>query len=345
MFLLCGLGWGSWARAGESKPLPAMEVKWVHPHKGEIIRSITLPGTIKAYQQTTLYAKVGGYLKSIKVDRGDQVKEGDLLAEIEVPELLADLAKFKAELDVAKIDHQRMMEAQKKAPDLIVLQTVDTARGKFEIAKANLERIETLLGFAKITAPFAGVVTMRYVDLGAFIPAATSGSTASTAALLTLMDFNKVRAQVAVPELEVPLIARGLPVKVGVEELPGRSFDGSVTRFSYALDDATKTMLVEAELANSKWELRPGMFASIRIGIEKKTGVLLAPIEALVIDKTGSFLFTVVQNQARKVPVKTGFNDGQNVEIVSGAAAEDQVILVGKQVLNNGQPVKVLEVK
>ena len=98
-----------------------------------------------------------------------------MLADLEVPELIADLAKFKTEAEVAKIDFERTVEAQKKAPDLVIPQTVDNARGKFEVAKASLERIEKLLGFAKITAPFSGVVTMRYVDPGAFIPAATSG--------------------------------------------------------------------------------------------------------------------------------------------------------------------------
>jgi membrane fusion protein (multidrug efflux system) len=326
-------------------PPSAVSVKVIHPRRGEIIRSITLPGNVKAYQQTTLYAKVGGYLKSIKVDRGDSVKEGDLLAEIEAPELLADMTKCKAEVAVAKLDHDRTLDAQKKAPDLIVAQTVDNARGKYEIAKASMDRIETLLGFARITAPFSGVVTMRYVDLGAFIPAATSGSAANTAALLTVMDFSKVRVQVAVPELEVPLIVKSLPVAVSVEELPGRRFEGVITRFSYALDEVTKTMLAEAELPNPKWELRPGMFAHIRIGIEKKADVLLVPVEAIISDKAGAYLFTAVDNQARRMPVKTGFNDGINVEIISGVTANDLVILAGKQALNPGQAITSVEAK
>src|SRR5207249_11073252 len=111
-------------------------------------------------------------------------------------------------------------EAQRKAPDLVVQQSVDTAKSKSDIAKANLQRTETLLGVAKITAPFSGVITRRMVDPGAFIPAATSGSAAQNAALFTLMDFSKVRVQTAVPEPEVPLIKNGLVVKIAVEELP-----------------------------------------------------------------------------------------------------------------------------
>src|SRR5437016_3683715 len=236
--LLCGCDRSSSSTrpANVSSSAPA-SVQVVRPHQGEITRSITLPAEIRAYQQATLYAKVAGYLKTISVDKGDEVKEGALLAEIEVPELLADRAKFKAETEVAAIDYRRVSEAQRKASDLVVPQTVDNARGKLDMAKANLERTETLLGFARIIAPFSGVVTRSMVDPGAFVPAATSGSPAQNAALITLMDFTKVRVQVAVPEPEVPLIKTGLPVRVSVEEVPKRVFDGTVARFAYALDE------------------------------------------------------------------------------------------------------------
>src|SRR5207249_7454731 len=124
---------------------PPVAVQIVQPKRGSITRNVTLPGEIKPYQQATLYAKVAGYLKTIAVDKGDQVKEGALLAEIEVPELLADRAKYKAEIEVADLDYKRLSEAQKKAPDLIVPLAVDTAKSKSEVAKANLDRAETLL--------------------------------------------------------------------------------------------------------------------------------------------------------------------------------------------------------
>ena len=333
------------AEAPIAKAGPPLEVKTVRPHKGEITRSITLPGEVKAYQQATLYAKVGGYLKKITVDKGDEVKEGDLLADIEVPEMLADLAKFKAEVEVAAVDYKRVSEAQKKAPDLVVPQTVDFAKAKYDIAKANLERTETLLSFARITAPFSGVVVKRMVDPGAFIPAATSGSAAQSAAILMLMDYSKVRVQVAVPEPEVPFIAKGIAVKVTVEELPARAYEGSVTRFAHALDEATKTMLAEVEIPNHKRELRPGMYALVKVVVERKTDAFVIPVEALVVEKVAAFVFTLVDNKAKKIPVKTGFNDGANVEIVGGANPDQPVILVGKQSLNDGQTVRVAEGK
>src|SRR5262249_21398379 len=151
------------------------------------------------------------------------------------------------------------------------------ARGKLDVAKANLDRIETLLGFARITAPFSGIVTKRMLDPGAFIPAATTGSTPQNAAIMTIADFNTVRVQVAVPESESSRVATGQPVKFSVEGLSGRTFDGTITRFSYALDEASKTMLAEIEVPNPNLTLRPGMYATVRIGIERKEDALLLP--------------------------------------------------------------------
>jgi membrane fusion protein, multidrug efflux system len=327
------------------KPSPPLAVKITAPSRGPITRFITLPGEIKAYQQATLYAKVAGYLKTITVDKGDRVKEGALLAEIEVPELLAERARYRAEVQVATLDYKRLSESQKKAPDLVVPQTVDDAEGKMDIAKASLERTETLLNYAKIVAPFSGVVIRRMVDPGAFIPAATSGSAAQNAAIVTLADFSRVRLQVAVPEVEASLVAAGQPVRFAVEGIPDRTFEGTVTRCSYALDEASKTMLTEIELPNTNLELRPGMYASVKIGVECREAALLVPVTALVQEKAGAFVFVLADNKARKVAVKTGFNDGQNVEILGGLNPNQPVILVGRQPLSDGQSVRLEEMK
>ncbi len=337
-------------RASSSVPLtspaPAVSVQLVTPQKGEISRSITLPTyRLLPYQEATLYAKVPGYLKTITVDKGDQVKEGQLLAEIEVPEMLADRVKYEGEVEVAATDYQRVTDAQKTAPDLVTPQSVDAARGKHLVAKANLERLETLLRYAKMLAPFSGTVIRRLVDPGAFIPAATASSAAQSAAVLTLMDFSRVRVQVAVPEPEVPLIKNGLPVQVTVGELPGRAFPGKVTRYSHALDEATKTMLTEIEIPNPEAELLPGMYASVKIAVQRKSEALLLPAESLVLEKNKASVFLVADSKARKVPVKTGFNDGISVEILGGLNPADRVVLLGKQTLTDGQPVHVVESK
>ncbi len=445
----------------------APAVRVATPTRGDIHRFVTQPGTIRPLQQATLYARVPGYLKSITVDKGDAVKTGALLAELEAPELLVDLArargelakakadtaragaelaksqadiarvqaeaalagamahkaqaeliaakavaaraqaelpKAQAEFDLAKLDYDRLAEGRRKAPDLVVPAQVDAAKARLEttraqmgvlraaveaaaaeaeavsarragaeatiqaaraqaeaaqashaaaravvgayqagveVAEANLERTSTLAQFTRLTAPFSGIITARFVDPGAFIPAAP----APNAALVTLMDFDTVRVQVPMTELEAALVAKGQPVKVALDGLPGKLFEGQVTRFSGALDEATKTMLVEAELPNPGHKLRPGMYATVRVGVEQHTNVMLVPTEALVMEKANAFLFLVADGKAKKTPVKLGFNDGAKVEVISGLAETAKVILVGKLALADGQAVNVQESK
>jgi membrane fusion protein (multidrug efflux system) len=341
---LCGCG-PSKPEAPSQAPSP-VTVQTVLPKRGEIARSITLPTfRVLAYQAATICAKVPGYLKTLAVDKGDAVQAGQLLGEIEVPELLADEIQYKAETEVAHTNYERMAEARQKAPDLVVPQTVDELRGAWEVAQAKLQRTRTLLRYARLVAPFAGVVTARYVDPGAFIPAATSGPPAQSAAVVTLMDFSRLRIQVFVPEPEVAFITNGVPAKALVEELPGKSFNGSVTRFANALDEATKTMLTEIEMPNPTGALRPGMYASVQLEVERKPDALLLPVQALLVEKAGTSVFTVADGKAKKTPVRTGFNDGVNVEITDGVKLGQPVILVGRQTLNDGQPVNPVEAK
>lgn len=163
--------------------------------------------------------------------------------------------------------------------------------------------------------------------------------------MLTIMDFSRLRVQVYVPEAEVPFIKNGLVTTLTVEELPGRTFSGTITRFSNALDESTKTMLAEIELPNIDHALRPGMYASVRLAVEHKPNALLVPRDALLVEKAGSFVYAVADGKAHKTPVHTGFNDGVNVEIVDGVRADQPVILVGKQTLTDGQPVNIAKAK
>ena len=335
--ILCGCS----RKTGESaaKPPEPIPVSVVRLHRGEITRSIALPGNVFALQSATLYAKIPGYLKTITVDKGDAVTQGEVLAQIEDPELLAEQPKFEAELEVAETNYARIQAAARKAPDLVMPETVDDARGQRDVARANLKRINDLLAYAQIVAPFSGIVTRRWVDPGAFIPAATSGSAANSAAVVTVMDFNRVRVDVAVPETEVPFVTTATPATITVEELPGREFTGNVTRFEYALDQTTKTMIAEIEIANPDCALRPGMYVTVKLRVERKIEALLAPVGAVLMEKIGSSVFTVDDGKAKKIPVQTGFNDDTNVEIVSGIQSGQAVILLGNQTLNNGQPV------
>jgi RND family efflux transporter MFP subunit len=340
--LFCGCQKEATPPAKNSSPTPPVALAAVHPKRGDITRPLTLPATILPNQQATLFAKVTGYLQKITVDKGDNVKQGQEIAVIEAPELIADEAKYKADLDVAELDYKRTANAQQKAPDLIVLQSVDAAKAKFLAAKAALERAQTLLGFSKIVAPFSGVVTRRFVDPGAFIPAATAGSSPQNAAIVTIVDSSTVRVQIAVPEPEVPRIKNGLPVRVTVDELPARHFDGTITRDTRSLDE-TKTMLAEVDLPNPNGELLPGMYATAKIGIEKHANVLTLPIDALVMEKTAAFVFKAIDGKAKKTPIKVGFNDGARFEATDGVAEGDMVLLVGKTAIADGAPVTIKE--
>lgn len=323
--------------------LPNVSV--VPVREGILDRRITLPGTVRAYQETTLYAKVGGYLESLAVDRGDWVKRGQTLAVLEVPEMQAEIGKLEAELHAAAVDGKRMSEAAQRAPDLVTPQAEDAARAKYEIAAANLKRTQTLMDYAKLTAPFAGVVTKRWVDPGAFIPAATASSSAMSSAVVTLSDFSRVRIEVAMPQTEVSLVKVGLPTTLTVRELPGRAFEGKVTRIAYALDDSTKTMGAEIELPNADGALRPGMYASVEVSLERKAGALLVPAEALVTERGKPFAFTVDANKAHKVALTVGLDDGVNVEVLDGLAANALVVVSGAQSLTDGQACRPVERK
>jgi RND family efflux transporter MFP subunit len=158
-----------------------------------------------------------------------------------------------------------------------------------------------------------------------------------------LADFKTVRVQVAVPELEAPLVTKDQPVKVSVDALPGRTFEGKVTRYAYALDESSKTMLAEIQLPNEKLELRPGMFATVRIGIERKENALLVPADAVVFEKANSSVFKVSESTAHKAFIKVGFNDGNNVEVLTGLMPGDSVILPEKRAINDGQRVRAVE--
>src|SRR6185503_4289543 len=170
----------------------------------------------------------------------------------------------------------------------------------------------------------------RFVDPGAFNPSATSGSAAQTAAIVTVADFNTVRAQVALPEVEASLAQVGQPVKLTVEGLAGKTFEAKISRMSYALDDATKTMLIEADLPNPDLTLRPGMYATVKVGVEKHNDSLLIPAEALVMEKINAFAFVADGGKAKKTAIKIGFHDGAKVEVLGGLTGNETVILVGK---------------
>jgi membrane fusion protein (multidrug efflux system) len=360
MLALCGCeqeASSTTAKTVEKASAP-IEVKAVHPHRGEVYRIINLPGEVRPLYEVTLYAKVDGYLEKLTVDKGDSVKAGELIADIDVPELRANLAKYRAELELAQAEYKQISETAPHNAAYVTASDSTTASdseggktrlaiagGKLAVAKGNLQHTEAMLKYARVTAPFGGTITKRYVDPGAYIPVPNAADTPEAAAIVNLTDFKTLRMQVAVPETEATHIQIGQPIRWTTDDYPGQHFDGTVTRAYWALDKATKTMLTETQMANPGMKLRPGMLVNARIAIEKKNDALLLPVEALVKEKTNSFVFIFNDGKVKKAPVEVGFNDGTNVEIVAGVKLADLAIVPGQQALRDGQLVKVPEAK
>lgn len=311
----------------------ALELPATKPQKGTIHRWVTLPGSFAPWQQVDLKARVAGYLHRVAVDKGDVVTAGQTLIEIEVPELQADLIRHRAEVKAAEIEVKRLHEARAKSPDLVLPQAVDDAEAKLAIAKAGMERANALIELAQIKAPFAGTITDRRVDPGAF--AAAGGDT-----LLQLMDAGTLRFQVPVIETETALLKPGLQVEARVDALGGAVVKGVLSRLSGQLDTATRTMLIEADFQNGDGKLRPGMFATARIAVEQHDQATLIPVAGLVKEKANSFVFKHVDGRAVKTAVKPGFNDGVNVEVPE-LKLEEIILLPGSATLTDKQEVTV----
>ena len=314
-------------------PAEGIELPAIKPERGVIHRWITLPASLAPWQKVELRARVSGYVKSIAVDKGDLVKAGQQLAEIEVPELQADLIRHRATVAAAEVEVKRFHEARKKSPDLVLPQSVDDAEARLAIAKAGLERALTLLEFAQIKAPFSGVITNRFADPGAY--AAEGG-----APLLNLVDASTIRLQIPVIESESALVKKGEPVEASVDALWGLKVQGKVSRTGYALEETSRTLLVEADLPNPQGKLQPGMFATARLAVERHDNAVLIPKAGLVREKANAFVFLAVNGKAVKTPVKPAFDDGVHVEIPELPAGA-LVVLPGSNAVVDGQEISV----
>ncbi|MFN2428039.1 MAG: efflux RND transporter periplasmic adaptor subunit [Candidatus Binatia bacterium] len=323
-------------------------VQVVSARRGPVGRRIVLPAEVRSWQEVTLHARVPGYVRTIAVDRGDHVKSGAVVAELEVPELAADVARARAEVALAATLSGRLGRARTKAPDLVVAQTMDEATAKLDVTRAWLARAETLLAFASIRAPFDGVVTERFVDVGAFVPAATGTATPRTAAVVTVADFGKVRIAVAVPESETSFVHNGTRGDVRIGEAGStayRSTASLVTRIAWTLERDTRTMMAELDLDNADHSLRPGMLVHVELEVETHEGAIVVPSRAFVVEKGGTFVFVFDgKDRVRKAAVRSGFHDGVHVEILDGVADGQQIVLLDKQVLRDGQAVQATEV-
>jgi len=314
----------------------------VSAHREDLTRAITIPGDIKPFQVAPVHAKVSGYLKTIRVDRGTWVKAGEPLAQLEIPEMEREYHRVESDMIMKHRVYKRLADIQRENSDLIPLEEVELAQTEFVMAKAAKDELSVMMDYATIRAPFNGVITERHVHPGALIQAGTT-SQDNTQPLVTIMDLERVRITVAVPESDVARITQRTSVSITVDAWEGKKWTGTVTRYAHALDPATRTMPTEIEVPNPDHVLYPGMYAHVTFTLQPLADRLVVPRQAVLKTPTGRELLIVDQDLVKALAVKTGFEDERWVEITEGLTGEEQIILQGHQQIRPGDRVTVRE--
>ncbi len=319
----------------------------------DLCKQVTIAAEFRPYQQVELHAKVSGYVKEMNVDFGDQVKAGQLLATLEVPELQDELnsaiaAEQHAEADYknAHLDYTRLVAVNKEHPNLVAEQDLDSAEAKdlsaaasVAAAKADVNKFQTMVDYTRITAPFDGVVTRRYADPGALIQAGTASDTQAKS-LVRVSDNNHLRLDFPVSVDYVKYIKLGDPVEVRVESLNNKPFTGTISRFTHDVDEDTRTMTTEIEVTNPNLELDPGMYATVVLKVEKHPQVLAIPTEAVTGDKKDT-VYVVTQNHEIEERIVTlGLETPDRYEVVSGLNEGDLVVIGNHAQIRSGQKVE-----
>ena len=330
-------------------------VMYVSAKRGSQKADIVLPASLYAMQETTIYARTNGYLKHWLVDIGDQVKAGQVLAEIEAPEVDRELdqahasrAQVKANLDLARVTSDRYAALLKE--EAVSPQEVDEKYGLHEArkadyaaAEANLRRLEQMRSFQRVIAPFSGTIVARNVDVGSLIQA---GSASSSGWLFKLSQTDTIRVHAAVPQSSMRMIKPGMTVDLMVPELGERVFPAKVMRSAGAFDSATRTMVVEMHVPNHGGPLLPGMYAQAKINLVNAEPNIQVPINALMVGGDGTRVAIVDTGGVIHIkPVKLGRDFGKEVEILTGLTDNDRVINNPRDSLTEGTKVRATEMQ
>jgi RND family efflux transporter MFP subunit len=347
----------------------------------DLSHGLVLTAEFKPYQEIDVMAKVAGYIKEIRVDVGDRVKEGELLATLEVPEMGDDLRHASASVqrssaevrraddeirraesahELAHLNYERLKTVSEKKPGLIAQQELDDARSKdliteaqisaakssksaaveqVQVNDADVKKIQTLIDYTKVTAPFTGVVTMRYADTGSMIQAGTASQTQARP-VVRLSQNSRLRLILPVPESAVPTVHIGQQVEVRVPTL-NRSFPGRVARFADKLSLATRTMDTEVDVENPSLVLIPGMYAEVNLTLNERKAVLAVPVTAVDVDGHNGQVMVVTPNQRVEVrKIQVGLETADQVEVRSGLNEGDMVVIGGRASLQAGEEVR-----
>src|SRR5579863_900045 len=367
---LIGCGGGHKAAADDVSNAPVAAV--VKVSRGNIADNLEIASEFLPFQEVDVYAKVSGYIQKLYVDYGTHVKQGQILAVLEIPELQQqlqqdqasvrrsdqeltrareDLNRSQSAYTVANLTYTRLAEVQKSRPELVSQEEIDVAKGKnleadadvsaqkaalaaaeeaLLAAKAALGKDQALFDYARMTAPFDGVITQIYAFTGALLPAGTS-SNKGDSALCRLSQNSLLRLVIPVPERAVADIRTGETVEVNVSAL-NKTFAGKIIRYSDQIDPATRTMHTEVDVSNPLYELVPGMYASVKIPLHSVANVLMVPVQSVLTAGAGKGTVLVVDknNRIEKRAVTLGMQSAANDEIVSGLQ-ENETVIFGSQ--------------
>jgi RND family efflux transporter MFP subunit len=333
----------------DAQSIPVVAV--IQPSVGGNKSSLDLPGRLEAYSRAPIYARVSGFLKAWYVDIGASVKAGQLLAEIEAPDLDQQLLQAKAALasaqaaeTLATVTADRWR--QLSGTNAVSKQTIDEKLGDLTVkqaltkaAQANVDRLLVLSDFKRVTAPFDGIVTTRNTDVGALINADSSAGLA----LFVISDTQKLRLTVSVPQNFVPAVKLDTKVEISVPEYPGKVYAGVVEASARAVDPASGTTRMQVVVDNSAGELMPGAFANTRIQLPENAQAISIPAGSLIFGKDGLRVATLDANDKVKLKSITISRDlGQVVEIGTGLGRDDRLIESPPDGLSDGDPVRVV---
>ena len=306
-------------------------------------RDVKLPATIQGFDQTDVYAKVPGYLKTIKVDKGDRIHAGQLLAILTSPELDQQTANARANYNIALITDKRNQILVRS--QVIPQQTADESHATMQQTRATLQQDIAFQAYETITAPFDGIVTARYIDPGHLVPANTTPGTPGSGAIITVSRMAPLRVFTYVPQNVAPFIKDGDAATITAMGYTGQKFVGTITRHPEALSPDTRTMLVEVDLPNEKEVLYPGMYATAEFTVTMGTGSPMVPDDALVFRDGKVYVPVVRNNQLHLVEVTLGYDNGQTVEVLSGINPSDKVAVNVGQAARDGENVQPVDNK
>jgi len=332
----------------EQNAIPTVSV--VSPATGAPTQEIVLPGTTQAFIDSPIHARTNGYLKKWHFDIGAHVRKGDLLAEIETPEIdqqllqaRADLDSAQANLNIAKITASRWQDlvstgsVSQQETDQAV-NNLNAVRATSESSAANVRRLEQLQSFEKIYAPFDGIITARNTDIGALIDA---GANSPPRELFHITAINKLRLYVSVPEVYSRAAQSGSSAAVTLDEFPGQTFHGIIVRNANSIDVASRTLLVEVDVDNPRGQLLPGAYVFVHLKLPDQTRSVTIPANTLIFRKEGLQVGLVRNGKAELVPIKINRDYGNTVEVISGLQPTDAVIIDPSDSLVSGEPVRL----